>query len=143
MLTNQVYADFMHEFGKRALAYEGRERSRMFRLFWFTVEFGLIKQDKQIKAYGSGILSSIGETQYCLTSKSKKQPFDPLTILRTPFKVDIMQPLYYVLDAFTQLFQIFDQNLDELLKEAARLGDLKPEFRTKEEIKEIDGAMTC
>ncbi len=148
MLTNQTYADFMEEFGKKALEFEGKDRSRMFRLFWFTVEFGLIQKPEGIRAYGSGILSSIGETQYCMTDKCEKSIYEPLDLLRTPFRIDIMQPLYYVLDNFEHLFKVFDQDIHKLMQEARELGDFKPKFPPKDAVKEsepkeIDGAMSC
>ena len=150
LLTNQAYGDFMEEFGKLALSAEPKQRRQLFRLFWFTIEFGLLKTDQGLRAYGGGILSSIGETQYCLTDKSEKLPFDILTVLRTPYRIDIMQPVYFVLDKFNDLFSILDADVLKLLEEAKELGDFEPKFevvtKAKKTIDKSDdeaGGMRC
>ncbi len=129
LLTFADYANFMEEFGKIALSLPGKDRSRLFRLFWFTIEFGLLKTSAGIRAYGGGMLSSIHETVYCLEDANvKRVDFDPLTALRTPYRIDIPQPLYYVLNHFSDLFKILDHNLVELLEESKALGDFPPLF---------------
>lgn len=129
LLTFPEYANFMEEFGKLALSVSPKDRRRLFRVFWFTIEFGLLKTAKGIRAYGGGMLSSIHETVYCLESPIvKRQPFDALATLRTPYRIDIPQPLYYVLDSFQDLFKILDQNLVRLLEESKELGDFAPLF---------------
>ena len=154
LLIHKAYGDFMEEFGKIALKAQPKDRRRLFRLFWFTIEFGLIKTDKGLKAYGGGILSSPGETQYCLTDKSEKTPFDALTALRTPYRIDIMQPLYFVLDDFSDLYNILDRDVLALIEEAKELGDFEPKFPPKDlkasdeagsssDDEEGEGAMRC
>lgn len=149
LLTNQAYGDFMEEFGKLALKVEPKQRRQLFRLFWFTIEFGLLKTNEGLKAYGGGILSSIGETQYCLTDKSEKIPFDILNVLRTPYRIDIMQPIYFVLDQFDDLFSILDADVLGLLAEAKELGDFDPRFEpVKKKVKSVTddeeaGGMRC
>lgn len=129
LLTFKEYADFMEEFGKLALSISGKDRRRMFRLFWFTIEFGLLRTDKGIRAYGGGMLSSIHETVYSVESTiAKREAFDPLKALRTPYRIDIPQPLYYVLDKFSDLYKILDQDLLKLLEESKELGDFEPLF---------------
>ena len=128
LLTNQAYGDFMEDFGKLALKAEPKQRRQLFRLFWFTIEFGLLKTSDGLRAYGGGILSSIGETQYCQTDESEKLPFDILTVLRTPYRIDIMQPVYFVLEKFDDLFSILDADVLGLLAQAKELGDLEPKF---------------
>jgi phenylalanine-4-hydroxylase len=139
LLTNQAYADFMEAFGKIALKADPKDRRRLFRLFWFTIEFGLVKTQKGLRAYGGGILSSIGETQYCLTDENKKVPFDTLTCLRTPYRIDIMQPLYFVLEKFEDLFTIIDNPMEilELLEKGKELGDFPPAYPPKEKATEL------
>lgn len=144
LLSNKTYASFIHEFGKMALAASPKERSKLFRLFWFTVEFGLVNSKEGIRAYGSGILSSIGETSYCLTDASKKKPFSALDVLRTPFRIDIMQPVYYVLNDFSDLFHILDRDILNTLAQAKSLGDFLPDFPLKEKVQvKSKGAMIC
>lgn len=129
LLTFKEYADFMEEFGKLALSIAPKDRRRLFRLFWFTIEFGLLKEDGLIKAYGGGMLSSIHETVYSIDSDiPQRMPFDSLAALRTPYRIDIPQPLYYVLDNFTDLYKILDQDLLSLLEESKELGDFDPLF---------------
>lgn len=131
LLTNQAYADYMQKFGQLALKAEPKDRRRLFRLFWFTIEFGLVKTQEGLKAYGGGILSSIGETQYCLTDENEKTDFDVLNILRTPYRIDIMQPLYFVLNNFDDLFTILDQDILGLLAKSKELGDFPPKYPPK------------
>lgn len=129
LLTFPDYANFMEEFGKIALSISGKDRSRLFRLFWFTIEFGLLKTPQGIRAYGGGMLSSIHETVYSVESNvPKREPFDALTALRTPYRIDIPQPLYYVLNHFSDLFKILDQDLIALLEQSKVLGDFEPLF---------------
>lgn len=129
LLTFPDYANFMEEFGKLALSIEPKDRRRLFRLFWFTIEFGLLKENGEVKAYGGGMLSSIHETVTSIEDNSvKRAPFDALTALRTPYRIDIPQPLYYVLEKFDDLYRILDQDLKGLLLESKELGDFPPLF---------------
>jgi phenylalanine-4-hydroxylase len=129
LLTFKDYANFMEEFGKLALSANPKDRRRLFRVFWFTIEFGLLNSAKGIKAYGGGMLSSIHETVYSVESPiAKRVPFDTLTALRTPYRIDIPQPLYYVLNRFEDLYKILDQDLIALLEESKELGDFEPLF---------------
>lgn len=129
LLTFKEYANFMEDFGKLALSIAPKDRRRLFRIFWFTIEFGLLKTKDGIRAYGGGMLSSIHETVYSVESSvPKRLPFDPLTALRTPYRYDIPQPLYYVLNKFDDLYKILDQDLLTLLEESKALGDLPPLF---------------
>ncbi|MGH7131380.1 MAG: phenylalanine 4-monooxygenase, partial [Phycisphaerales bacterium] len=77
---------------------------RLGRLFWFTVEFGLIREDNRVKIYGSGLVSSHGEAEYSLTSSDpERRPFDLEQVCNTTFEIDHYQPIYYVLESFEQL----------------------------------------
>jgi len=134
LLTNQAYGDFMQKFGELALKADPKDRRRLFRLFWFTIEFGLLKTENGFTAYGGGILSSIGETQYALTDENEKQRFDILTVLRTPYRIDIMQPLYFYLESFDELFTILDHDVLGILEEAKRLGDFEAKYPPKEKV---------
>lgn len=133
LLTNRAYAEFVHAFGKIALEAKPKDRVHLFRLFWFTIEFGLLQTTAGTRAYGGGILSSYGETSYALDSATPKRvPFDPVEALRTPYRIDIMQPLYYVIDSFDDLFGIIDQGLHRLLERARELGSHAPLFPPKD-----------
>ena len=134
LLTFKNYANFMEEFGKIALSVSPKDRSRLFRIFWFTVEFGLVQSSQGVRAYGGGMLSSIHETVYSIdSSEPKRELFDTLKALRTPYRIDIPQPLYYVLNRFEDLFKILDQDILYLLEESKDLGAFTPLFRPKGE----------
>lgn len=134
LLTFSEYANFMEEFGKIALSISPKDRRRLFRLFWFTIEFGLLKTPQGVRAYGGGMLSSIHETVYSVESDVPvREDFDPLRALRTPYRIDIPQPLYYVLNHFTDLYKILDNDLIALLEESKELGDFEPLFEPDSE----------
>lgn len=148
LLTNKAYGNFMEEFGRLALEVDPKDRRRLFRLFWFTIEFGLIQTNEGLRAYGGGILSSIGETQYCLTEEPEVVPFDALEVLRTPYRIDIMQPMYFLIQDFSDLFEIFKKDIPTLLEESKKLGDRPPKYppKVKEEEDEDEnsmGSMKC
>jgi phenylalanine-4-hydroxylase len=81
------------------------------RLYWFTIEFGLVKESGQIKIYGAGILSSPGETKYVLSEETVLVPFNIEQVLETAYQIDRFQKQYFVLDDMGQLKTILD-NLD-------------------------------
>lgn len=129
LLTNKAYADFMERFGKLALSIDPGWRRRLFRLFWFTIEFGLLKKNNEFRAYGGGMLSSVSETVYCVDSPiPKRVPFDILNCFRTPYRIDIIQPQYFVLNQFEDLYTILDHDIKQLMKDAKSLGDFPPLF---------------
>jgi phenylalanine-4-hydroxylase len=123
MLTNQACADFTHTYGKLSLKANPEDQMMLAKLYWFTIEFGLIKTEAGLRAYGGGILSSKSETIYCIESEvPQRKPFDVIDLLRTPYRIDIMQPVYFVLDSFDVLFQLIEMDLIGLIQEARRLG---------------------
>ncbi|MDW1977570.1 phenylalanine 4-monooxygenase, partial [Vibrio sp. Vb1980] len=132
MLTNPAFAHFTHLYGQLGQKASKEERVFLARLYWFTVEFGLIESPAGLRIYGGGILSSIGETAYALSGQPLLQPFDLLEVLRTPYRIDIMQPKYYVIDDFSQLFQISQLNLLKQADLAIDAGLLPPLFEPKE-----------
>ena len=81
-----------------------RELARLAAIYWFTIEFGMCKEgnEGQLKAYGAGILSSVGELDYCLSDKPKYLPLDPFEIAQSHinFPISSMQPYYFVADSF-------------------------------------------
>ena len=129
MLTNQYYADFVEAYGKFALTCDKKHFKYLFRLFWFTVEFGLIKTDEGDRIYGGGILSSIGETKTALNNNEVQYiDFDILTAFRTPYRIDIPQTLYFKIESFKQLYGALSVDLKAVIEKAAELGDIKPLF---------------
>ena len=103
--ADPVFADFLQTYGRAALLCNDEEHiKRLGRLFWFTVEFGLIREDSRLKIYGSGLISSHAESDYALNSpKPDRRPFDLERVCETDFEIDHFQPIYYVLESFEQL----------------------------------------
>lgn len=119
LLTNRSYAEFTELYGKLGLKATSLERVLLARLFWYTIEFGLINTDSGIKAYGGGILSSINETVYCLESDiPQRRPFDILEALRTPYRIDVLQPTYFVLSSFEELYHLIEIDLMDIIRKA-------------------------
>lgn len=132
LLTNPSYANFTHTYGKLGLQASHEDRVMLAKLYWFTIEFGLIQTTKGLRAYGGGILSSMGETVYSIESDiPQRKPFDILDVLRTPYRIDIMQPIYFVIDSFDFLFHLTEMDLIGLIQEARRLGMHQPTYPTK------------
>ncbi|MBI3196937.1 MAG: phenylalanine 4-monooxygenase [Rhodospirillales bacterium] len=104
LLTNPVFADFMQAYGRRAIEAGPENIDRLARLYWFTVEFGLIRTAKGLKAYGAGILSSAAEVKHAIEDEGvERLPFDAATAMHRPYEIDKLQPTYFVLDDFHQL----------------------------------------
>ncbi|MEM6640439.1 MAG: phenylalanine 4-monooxygenase [Pseudomonadota bacterium] len=119
LLTHPDFADFTAAYGKLGLEANEEERKILARLYWYTVEFGLIqKPGHTLAVYGAGIASSIGETQRALHSDDVERiPFDLDRVLRTPFRIDKMQPHYFVLSHFSDLFEVVEGDLMRHVRE--------------------------
>lgn len=103
MLCDPDFAAFSETIGLASLGATDEQIEKLGRCYWFTVEFGLCRQQGEIKAYGAGILSSIGELQYSMGLAEKKpelKPFDPFVCARQTYPISTMQPLYFVADSF-------------------------------------------
>lgn len=137
MLTNPYFAEFTQTYGKLGYTASQEERVFLARLYWFTVEFGLLQTTEGTKIYGGGILSSIGETAYCLTNIPEHRAFDIVDVLRTPYRIDIMQPIYYVLDDLRQLFEIAQSNVMQKIREAKQKGLFAPTFPPVSDMKHV------
>jgi len=123
LLTIPEYADFVQSYGAAGCRASPCEQVWLARLFWFTIEFGLLQTDVGIRAFGAGIVSSRSELDYALEDTDvTRRAFDEIAILRTPYRIDILQPVYYVLESFDQLFQLTHKDLNSLVKKAAALG---------------------
>ncbi len=135
LLTNKYFADFTHTYGKLGLAASREDRVYLARMYWFTVEFGLMqKPGEALRIYGGGILSSIGETEYAFSSdKAQRRRFDIVDALRTPYRIDIMQPLYYVIEDLRQLFEMTQRDIMGLVQQAKHMGLHAPLFQPKAE----------
>ncbi|HET7223456.1 MAG TPA: phenylalanine 4-monooxygenase [Rhodanobacteraceae bacterium] len=107
MLLNPVFADYVQAYGRGGVKAHGVDADALMnltRLYWYTVEFGLINTPEGVRIYGSGIVSSKGESIYCLESDSPNRiGFDLERIMRTRYKIDTYQQTYFVIDSFEQL----------------------------------------
>lgn len=122
--ADPVFADFLQTYGQAALhTNDPHHTERLARLFWFTVEFGLIREDGKIKLYGSGLISSEGEGHHALESPNvDRRTFDMETVCDTAFEIDHYQPILYVLDSFEQLRDAMTTYAERLLNEPAGTG---------------------
>lgn len=139
MLTHPAFAEFTHTYGRLGFAASKEERVYLARLYWFTVEFGLMRQQGERRIYGGGILSSPGETEYAMTSdKPIYKVFDPVDVLRTPYRIDIMQPIYFEIDGIQQLFELAHQDIMSMVHQAQSLGLHAPLYppKNKEQVGE-------
>tara|TARA_B100000678_G_scaffold58749_1_gene47362 strand:- start:221 stop:955 length:735 start_codon:yes stop_codon:yes gene_type:complete len=105
LLSNKDYTNFFKEIGEIAVSVinDPVKLKKLQRIYWFTIEFGLIKRNKDFKIYGAGIISSKEESQNVLSSKSKKKKFDVNTIMNHSFRIDVVQDIYYYIDSFEEL----------------------------------------
>lgn len=105
LLGNPVFADYMQLYGQRGVE-AGAKIDLLARLYWYTVEFGLIRTSKGLKIYGAGILSSASEVRHAIEDEGvERLPFDASRVMRRPYEIDRLQNTYFVLDDFTQLFE--------------------------------------
>jgi phenylalanine-4-hydroxylase len=106
-LMNKDFGSFMHKFGEAgaALALDGRDFqiTQLQRLYWFFVEFGFVREKGDAKLFGAGIISSFSETSHAWAMKDKLYSFDLEEVMSTPFKSDVIQDKYFILDSIPQL----------------------------------------
>ncbi|MCL5262669.1 MAG: phenylalanine 4-monooxygenase [Acidobacteria bacterium] len=107
MHAHPVFADFLQHYGKVCATIMGDKDKleRMGRLFWFTVEFGVIRQNGGIKLYGSGLISSHGESTYVIKGGPEIRDFNLEQVLEQQFKVSEMQKVLYAVESFDQIYE--------------------------------------
>ena len=117
LLTNEAYVGFFKGISDIALKYMNNPKAieLLGRLYWFTIEFGLIKENNQLKIYGAGIISSKGETVNCFSQQVKQLPFDIEMIFNTNYRTDVFQECYFVINSFQQLYDSL-QDIEKLLE---------------------------
>ncbi|WP_020681083.1 phenylalanine 4-monooxygenase [Marinobacterium rhizophilum] len=132
LLANPDIAEFSHHIGVLGSQARPEDHVWLARLYWFTVEFGLIRENGQIKALGAGLASSASELPYAIESpQARRQPFDLLDVLRTPYRIDIHQPLYFVLEGLDQLLELTRTDVLGAIHHARALGLHAPLFAPK------------
>jgi len=133
LLANQAYADFSQHYGMLGLQASKEERAMLARLYWFTIEFGLVKSAEGLKVYGGGILSSKEETVYSLESDiPNRQSLDILEAFRTHYRIDQLQKNYFIIDSLTELQNIIKLDLTLLINQAQKLGMKPSDYLPKE-----------
>ena len=108
LLFNPVFADYVQRYGQGGLKAERLGACEMLsRLYWYTIEFGLIREAGALRAYGAGILSSSGELPYSVQSSApQRRPLQLERTMRTRYKIDSFQETYFVIDSFQDLFDM-------------------------------------
>jgi phenylalanine-4-hydroxylase len=125
LLMNPVFADYMAAYGRggvKAHAIGPEALVNLTRLYWYTVEFGLIRQPDGLRIYGSGIVSSKGESIHCLESPAPNRiGFDLERIMRTRYRIDTFQKTYFVIDSYEQLMEATGPDFTPIYSKLAQL----------------------
>ena len=128
LLFEPRFADYMQAFGEGGLKAEGQHALQyLARLYWYTVEFGLIRAPQGLRIYGAGILSSGGEVEHSLHSpQARRLRFDLPRLLRSRYRIDTFQSTYFIIDSFQQLFDATAADFTSLYAEAAAQSEIEP-----------------
>jgi phenylalanine-4-hydroxylase len=131
LLFNPVFADYMQAYGKGGLKASRLQACEyLARLYWYTVEFGLIDTPQGLRAYGAGILSSTGELRYSVQSREPQRlGFDVERIMRTRYTIDSFQKTYFVIGGFEQLFEATAPDFTPLYERVSHEGELAADAR--------------
>ena len=126
LLFNPVFADYVQRYGAGGLkAHDLGAGELLSRLYWYTIEFGLIREAGGLRAYGAGILSSPGELRHAVTSReTRRLALDLLRCMRTRYKIDDYQATYFVIESFQQLFDITAPDFTPLYAAVRSMGEL-------------------
>ncbi|XP_076466525.1 tryptophan 5-hydroxylase 1-like [Babylonia areolata] len=103
MMADPTFAQFSQELGLVSLGASDEDIEKIATLYWFTVEFGLCKQDGELRAYGAGTLSAYGELKHALSSTPKVLPFDPDVTSMQEYTDDDFQPVLFVVESFEEM----------------------------------------
>jgi len=128
LLMNPVFADYMEAYGRGGVKAHGIGEDALVnltRLYWYTVEFGLIRQKDGLRIYGSGIVSSKGESIDCLESDAPNRiGFDLERVMRTRYRIDTFQKTYFVIDSFEQLMEATGPDFAPIYDKLAQLESI-------------------
>ncbi|WP_394199018.1 phenylalanine 4-monooxygenase [Litoreibacter albidus] len=133
LLTDQRFASFSQAIGKAGMTAEAKDHAWLIRLYWFTIEFGLTRDGGAFKALGSGLASSPTELPHSVHGADViRRDFDVMDILRTPYRIDIHQPIYFVLEDIDTLLQAAERDLIADVHAAQDLGLFAPAYPPKQ-----------
>ncbi|SEJ98602.1 Phenylalanine 4-hydroxylase [Sphingobium sp. AP50] len=128
LLANPIFADYMQAYGEGGLRADGLGAiDNLARLYWYTVEFGLIRQDDSLRLYGAGIVSSHGESLFALDDPSPNRlGFNIKRLMRTRYRIDDYQQSYFVINSFEDLLkQTIETDFAPLYRELQQESDLE------------------
>ena len=135
MLLDKNYSTFLSNIAKFALQCPRLEQIVIQRFLWYTIEVGIIKTSQGLRIYGGALISSSQESVYALESKEpEKKRFDLLSVSRSPYRADVLQSMYYIIDDFEELYD-FELSLDKIsmVTNAARLlGEYPAKFQVED-----------
>ncbi|KAK2142538.1 hypothetical protein LSH36_942g01070 [Paralvinella palmiformis] len=103
MLTDPEFAAFSQEIGLASLGVSDADIKKLATIYWFTVEFGICRQDDQLKAYGASLLSAYGELEFALSDKPERLPFDPIKTALQPYDDQSYQSTYFIAESFADV----------------------------------------
>jgi phenylalanine-4-hydroxylase len=131
LLFNPVFADYVQRYGQGGLKAHALGACELLsRLYWYTIEFGLIRQHDGLRAYGAGILSSSGELQYAVHSPEPQRiPLQLERTMRTRYKIDSYQQTYFVIDSLAQLFDMTAADFAPVYERVKGLPELAADAR--------------
>lgn len=135
LLTNPVFADYMQAYGQgglRSLGYDALKA--LARIYWYSVEFGLIRSAEGMKLYGAGIVSSFSESRFAIENPSPNRVhFDVERVMRTHYRIDDFQQTYFVIDSFQELFELTYQDFEKFYRQLPQWSEFAPEDLTDDD----------
>ncbi|NUB44656.1 phenylalanine 4-monooxygenase [Fertoebacter nigrum] len=131
LLADPRFAAFSQAIGATGLRATKEDYSWLIRLYWFSIEFGLMEEAGVVKALGSGLASSPGELPWSVGEGPQRRAFDVIDMLRTPYRIDIHQPVYFVISDLDDLFRAAERDLLADIATARGLGLFEPLYPPK------------
>ncbi len=124
LYADPAFSEFSQEIGIASLGASDEEIEHLSAVYWFTVEFGVCREDGEIRAYGAGLLSSFGELEYaCTSTEPKRLPFDPWIAATTKFPITSYQPNYFVASSFEEMTELVRRYASSFARENAVIYD--------------------